>query len=317
MEECKYSSTDQIDGVRQAAFSFAMKRLLPVYLVQMVRYVRNYAMEEVEEIRAYSLLAEQFVQTAKHCPAFNALSYSELLHTLTGENLIGSEDEILDAVLKWIDMQREANESQTETRYSYIRLDRLKSRFRQKELRVAKKSPPCLLDSGYRLYLRRIEADEAWENVRRSLYVDPECVQFYISGQDSALGFATHFCWRQIAMSGILFGEDETMFLRLSIDRRIAPGSSSFRELAARTKLDVFIVETSAIQDDWQTKSVHFQDNKQFQSCIALPASKSMKIMNRAFWCFISEHGSSKKGTATCHVDQYRKKRLRTQVRGA
>lgn len=181
-------------------------------------------------------------------PAFGDLSVNERMKALNSENLIETEDALLNALLKWVQLNPLAPKEEVEELYDCMRLERLYDITRLQELCASYVYPSGFVALSSRLGLQCIEADFAMRCLASSICVDPESVKVFIRGQDSAAGASTHFWFGNFAMSANLF-EIDNLFLCLKPDRRLALGSDSFRKQAVETKFNVFVVETSTLRD--------------------------------------------------------------------
>lgn len=116
----------QISGLRDLAFALAMQNFLRHHIVEIVKHVELCGSEK-EKRSAYANLAENIVEVAKHSPAFWELSSDQVRYTIKCTLLIGTEDEMLDIILKWIEKSPDAPKVETEPLFAHIRLEILES----------------------------------------------------------------------------------------------------------------------------------------------------------------------------------------------
>lgn len=100
---------------------FAAKHVPTEHLVEFVQYAELYGTEN-NFLRACSDLAEKIEGAAEHCPSFRELSFRQMLGILQRRNLVGTEDDVLGVLLKWVELNPQAREQELGTLYGCIRL---------------------------------------------------------------------------------------------------------------------------------------------------------------------------------------------------
>lgn len=176
-----------IDGLRKEASLFALQYVTPKYMVEFVQHAELYGADQ-HHVRACSDLDENFVETAKQCPIFRELSCHQMLQTLLSEDLIGTEDELLCVVMKWVDCNPQAPMNEAEELYASIRMERVKTTGKMQELVASETSPPSLVRYCTRLCFQRLHTDIAMQTISGPISVDVERAKFVIRGEDAALG---------------------------------------------------------------------------------------------------------------------------------
>lgn len=140
----QFSYLYPIDGSRCKASAFAEKHASPKHLAQILRDAELYGTYG-DRAKALENLASKFVETARQCSAFERLKCNGMMRALVSIDLIGSENELLDAVLKCVELNPYALEVDIEGLYSCIRLEMLKDMSGIEELLVSEDSPRALV----------------------------------------------------------------------------------------------------------------------------------------------------------------------------
>lgn len=245
--------------------------------------------------------------------------------TLLSQHLVASEDELLDILLKWIEMNPNASKNDVDRLHGLIKLDLLQSTQRIQELSTSSASRECPLAFLTRLSqlgLHRMQADDAMRNICRQTPVDPRGDKLFIGGIDFPQDFPScrkrmrYFSFRNFAMFAFLHEEDGNLLLCLGPEHRIAAGRSSFHEQAERTKMDLGVVETSMVHGktvpaQFKATTVAFKADDHFIARIVFPSS-SLRIQERNFWCFFSDNNTRKRGSSTCDANHCTCKRQKT-----
>lgn len=191
----------QITGLRAMALTMALQKFSPMYIVQIIRHVEVCGTLE-EKQQCYFDLVENIVKVATQYPSFGQLSSGQVLLALICENLIGTEDELLDVILKWVQMNPDASKVETEALFSAIGLERLSSMLVMEELCQWATCPPEIIARSSRLFFKRLQGDVAMRSISRSVCsVDPGCCKFFIRGQDIGRASSVDFSNGNFAMS--------------------------------------------------------------------------------------------------------------------
>lgn len=290
LEVWKFSHQYCVESLLQEASLFALTHVSSQNLVQLVQHSILYG-TEADHARALNTLAYHFEEVS-HSENFPELTAGQMRDTLSNMLLVGGEDEILAAVLKWQRLNPGAAKEDIEGLYGLVRLERLKDLSHVEALCTSDTCPASLAAVSARLCFQGLQANIGLGRIGHLIdKMKPDSARFFVRGQDSLRGHKTYFSHGNFALSAHVSADGK---LCVAVDHLLQRPSlkRTLRMEVTDALFAVYIVETSTMkeavsQEETITRLASF-DEDGFKTEIILPRSPVMDLRKRSFWVFLT-----------------------------